>query len=315
MNITTSFKIGNVEFKNRVLVASGTFGYGDEVSDIVDVNRLGGLITKSITLKPKDGNPSPRIVETAGGLINSIGLANVGVEKFILEKLPLLKTFNTVIIVNVAGSSVDEYSQIIKRLEQVEGIDAYEINVSCPNVKEGGLAFGTDVQAVARITEEVRKVTSKPIILKLTPNVTKVSEFARAAENEGADAVSLINTLVGMAINLKTRQPKISTVTGGLSGPAIKPIALAKVFEAVKAVKIPVIGIGGIFTSDDALEFLIAGAQAVEIGTANFIDPASATKIAEGIQNYCEENKIDDVQKLIGTIDLSNFTSLLSSWL
>jgi dihydroorotate dehydrogenase (NAD+) catalytic subunit len=315
MNITTSFRIGNVEFKNRVLVASGTFGYGDEVSDIVDVNRLGGLITKSITLKPRDGNPSPRIVETAGGLINSIGLANVGVEKFIMEKLPLLKTFNTVIIVNVAGSSVDEYSQIIKRLEQVEGIDAYEINVSCPNVKEGGLAFGTDVQAVARITEEVRKVTSKPIILKLTPNVTKVSEFARAAENEGADAVSLINTLVGMAINLKTRQPKISTVTGGLSGPAIKPIALAKVFEAVKAVKIPVIGIGGIFTSDDALEFLIAGAQAVEIGTANFIDPASATKIAEGIQNYCEENKIDDVQKLIGTIDLSNFTSLLSSWL
>jgi dihydroorotate dehydrogenase (NAD+) catalytic subunit len=315
MNITTSFKIGNVEFKNRVLVASGTFGYGDEVSDIVDVNRLGGLITKSITLKPKDGNPSPRIVETAGGLINSIGLANVGVEKFILEKLPLLKTFNTVIIVNVAGSSVDEYSQIIKRLEQVEGIDAYEINVSCPNVKEGGLAFGTDVQAVARITEEVRKVTSKPIILKLTPNVTKVSEFARAAENEGADAVSLINTLVGMAINLKTRQPKISTVTGGLSGPAIKPIALAKVFEAVKAVKIPVIGIGGILTTDDALEFLIAGAQAVEIGTANFIDPASATKIAEGIQKYCEENKIDDVQKLIGTIDLSNFTSVLSSWL
>jgi dihydroorotate dehydrogenase (NAD+) catalytic subunit len=315
MNVNTTFKIGNVEFKNRVLVASGTFGYGDEVLDVVDVNRLGGLITKSITLKPRDGNPSPRIVETASGMINSIGLANIGVENFIAEKLPLLKTFDTVIILNVAGSSVDEYSQIIKRLEQVGGIDGYEINVSCPNVKEGGLAFGSDAQAVARITKEVRKVTSKPIILKLTPNVTKVSEFARAAESEGADAVSLINTLVGMAINLKTRQPKISTVTGGLSGPAIKPIALAKVFEVVKAVKIPVVGIGGILTTDDALEFLIAGAQAVEIGTANFIDPASATKIAEGIRKYCEENKIDDVQKLIGTIDLSNSTSVLSSWL
>jgi dihydroorotate dehydrogenase (NAD+) catalytic subunit len=302
-------------FKNRVLVASGTFGYGDEVSDIVDVNRLGGLITKSITLKPRDGNPSPRIVETASGMINSIGLANVGVENFISEKLKTLKTFDTVIIVNVAGSYVDEYPQIIRRLEQVDGIDAYEINVSCPNVKEGGLTFGTDVQAVAQITKIVRKETSKPIILKLTPNVTKVSEFARAAEGEGADALSLINTLIGMAINLKTRQPKISTVTGGLSGPAIKPIALAKVFEVVKAVKIPVIGIGGILTTDDALEFLIAGAQAVEIGTANFIDPAAATKIAEGIQKYCEENKIDDVQKLIGTIDLSNSTSVLSTWL
>jgi dihydroorotate dehydrogenase (NAD+) catalytic subunit len=315
MDVKTSFKIGNLEFKNRVLVASGTFGYGDEVLDVVDVNRLGGLITKSITLKPRDGNPSPRIVETASGMINSIGLANVGVENFISEKLKTLKTFDTVIIVNVAGSYVDEYPQIIRRLEQVDGIDAYEINVSCPNVKEGGLTFGTDVQAVAQITKIVRKETSKPIILKLTPNVTKVSEFARAAEGEGADALSLINTLIGMAINLKTRQPKISTVTGGLSGPAIKPIALAKVFEVVKAVKIPVIGIGGILTTDDALEFLIAGAQAVEIGTANFIDPAAATKIAEGIQKYCEENKIDDVQKLIGTIDLSNSTSVLSTWL
>lgn len=314
MNVKTSFRIGNVEFKNRVLVASGTFGYGDEVLDIVDVNKLGGIITKSITLKPRAGNPSPRIVETSSGMINSIGLANIGVEKFISDKLPLLNTFDTVVVVNVAASSLDEFVQIVNRLEQADGIDLYEINVSCPNVKEGGLTFGTDVKAVARITKEIRRLTLKPLIIKLTPNVTKISDFARAAEDEGADAVSLINTVVGMAVNVKTRKPKISTITGGLSGPAIKPIALAKVLETVNAVKIPVIGIGGILTADDALEFLIVGAQAIEVGTANFIDPATATKIAEGIQKYCEENEIDDVQKLIGTLDTTGCTQIVTSW-
>lgn len=314
MNVKTSFRIGNIEFKNRVLVASGTFGYGDEVLNIVDVNKLGGIITKSITLKPRAGNPSPRIVETSSGMINSIGLANIGVEKFISDKLPLLNTFDTVIAINIAASSLDEFVQLVNRLEQTDGIDLYEINVSCPNVKEGGLTFGTDVKAVARITKEIRMLTSKPLIIKLTPNVTKVSEFARAAEGEGADAVSLINTLIGMAVNVKTRKPRISTITGGLSGPAIKPIALSKVWETVSAVKIPVIGIGGIHTADDALEFLIVGARAIEVGTANFIDPATATNIADGIKKFCEENGIDDVQKLIGTLDTTDCTAIVTSW-
>jgi dihydroorotate dehydrogenase (NAD+) catalytic subunit len=311
MKVVTSFKIGDVTFKNRVFVASGTFGYGDEVADVVDINRLGGLITKSLTLNPRIGNPFPRIFETASGLINSIGLANVGVENFIEEKLPLIKDYQTAIIVNVTGSTRNEFIQIIGRLENITRIDGYEINVSCPNVKEGGLTFGTDLKAVSEITKAVRKITKKPIILKLTPNVTRVSDFSRAAENEGADAVSLINTLIGMAIDIRTRQPRISTITGGLSGPAIKPIALAKVYEAANSVKIPVIGIGGISSAEDALEFLIVGAQAVEIGTANFIDPAAAIKIADDIEKYCIQNNIDDTQKLVRSIDLSHSTSVL----
>ncbi len=311
----TTFKLGNVEFKNRVLVASGTFGYGDEVADTVNINRLGGLITKSLTLHPRDGNPPPRIVETASGMLNSIGLANIGIEKFIEEKLPLLNNFDTVIIVNVAGKTVEEYCRVIEKLEQVEGINAYEINVSCPNVKEGGLNFGTNVKATAEITKEVRRRTKKPLIVKLTPNVTRVSEFGRAAEAEGADAVSLINTLIGLTVDVKTRKPKISTITGGLSGPAIKPVALAKVYEVVQAIRIPVIGIGGINTAEDALEFLIVGAVAVQIGTANFIDPALAIYIAEGIEKYCSDNNIDDVQHIIGSLDTSTCTPIITSWL
>ncbi|MDI6778957.1 MAG: dihydroorotate dehydrogenase [Bacteroidota bacterium] len=311
----TTFKLGNVEFKNRVLVASGTFGYGDEVSDSININGLGGLITKSLTLKPREGNPPPRIVETASGMINSIGLANIGVKKFVEEKLPLLNNFNTVIVANVAGSTVEEYCRVIEKLEQVEGIDAYEINVSCPNVKEGGLNFGTNIKATAEITKEVRRRTMKPVIVKLTPNVTRVSEFGKAAEAEGADAVSLINTLVGLAVDVKTRKPKISTVTGGLSGPAIKPVALAKVYETVQALKIPVIGIGGIFTAEDALEFLIVGAVAVQVGTANFIDPASAINIAEGIERYCSDNNIEDVQQIVGSLDTSTCIPVIKSWL
>lgn len=311
----TTFKLGNVEFKNRVLVASGTFGYGDEVADSININGLGGLITKSLTLKPREGNPPQRIVETASGMINSIGLANIGVKKFVEEKLPLLNNFNTVIVANVAGSTVEEYCRVIEKLEQVEGIDAYEINVSCPNVKEGGLNFGTNIKATAEITKEVRRRTMKPVIVKLTPNVTRVSEFGKAAEAEGADAVSLINTLVGLAVDVKTRKPKISTVTGGLSGPAIKPVALAKVYETVQALKIPVIGIGGIFTAEDALEFLIVGAVAVQVGTANFIDPASAINIAEGIEKYCSDNNIEDVQQIVGSLDTSTCIPVIKSWL
>lgn len=309
--IKTSFKIKDVEFKNRVFVASGTFGYGIELENVVNLDKIGGIITKSITLNPRVGNPPNRIVETTSGLLNSIGLANVGVQEFIKEKLPKLSALTKDIIVNVAGSTVDEYGILVELLDEQNEIKAFELNVSCPNVKEGGLAFGTNVKCIQEITKLCRKLTRKPIILKLTPNVTKISDYATAAESEGADAVSLINTLVGMSVDIKTRKPKLSTVTGGLSGPAIKPIALAKVYEVVKAVKIPVIGIGGIMNLNDTLEFLIVGAKAVQIGTANFIDPNTVIKIIEGLQSYCEENGIQDIEEIIGTLDLSDCISIV----
>ncbi len=314
-HIKTSFIIRNVEFTNRVFVASGTFGYGDEVKDFVEVQKLGGIITKSLSLKPRDGNPPPRITETPSGMLNSIGLANIGVDAFIQTKLPILKSIKTRIIVNIAASSVEEYCAVLERLEQHEGIDAYEINVSCPNVKEGGLNFGTDCRKTAEITRELRRRTDKPLIIKLTPNVTHISEFARAVEQEGADAVSLINTIIGMAIDIRTRKPKLSTVTGGLSGPAIKPIALAKVYEVAKAVSIPIFGIGGIASTNDAIEFLLAGATAVEIGTMNFVDPSVATSIVDGIVEYCINNSITDIDELVGSVKADIGYSILQSWL
>jgi len=313
--VKTSFSIGSLEFKNRVLVASGTFGYGDEAKDIVDVNLLGGIITKSLSIKPRDGNPPGRIVETARGMLNSIGLANIGVRAFISEKLPYLRTLRTAIVANIAASSIKEYCDVLSLLEQQEGVDAYEINVSCPNVKEGGLTFGTDCGMTKEITTQLRPLTRKPLIIKLTPNVTHVSEFARAVEDAGADAVSLINTLVGMAIDIRSRKPRLSTVTGGLSGPAIKPIALAKVYEVAQAVKIPVFGIGGIQCAEDAVEFLLAGATAVQVGTANFVDPAIGVKIAQGIREIAEQQKLDDVGKLVGALDANVKNSVLQSWL
>jgi len=297
--VNTSVNIAGIALKNPVLVASGTFGYGDECLDLVDVNKLGGIITKSLSLKPQVGNPPSRIVETASGMLNSIGLANIGVEKFISDKLPFLRTFDTAIIVNIAASTVDEYCEVLERLNE-EDIDGYEINISCPNVKEGGLQFGTSCKMTEEITGRLRALTRRPLIIKLTPNVTNIAEFARVAEAAGADALSVINTLIGMAVNIHTRKPKLSTITGGLSGPAIKPIALAKVYEVYKAVKIPVLGIGGIMTAEDAIEFLLVGASAVQVGTANFIDPASGVRIAEGIVKYCEENGVSDVRELIG---------------
>jgi len=297
--VNTSVNIAGIALKNPVLVASGTFGYGDECLDLVDVNKLGGIITKSLSLKPQVGNPPSRIVETASGMLNSIGLANIGVEKFISDKLPFLRTFDTAIIVNIAASTVDEYCEVLERLDE-EDIDGYEINISCPNVKEGGLQFGTSCKMTEEITGRLRALTRRPLIIKLTPNVTNIAEFARVAEAAGADALSVINTLIGMAVNIHTRKPKLSTITGGLSGPAIKPIALAKVYEVYKAVKIPVLGIGGIMTAEDAIEFLLVGASAVQVGTANFIDPASGVRIAEGIVKYCEENGVSDVRELIG---------------
>lgn len=314
-DVRTEFNIGTMHCRNRVWVASGTFGYGDECLDLVDVNKIGAIVTKSLSLKPRDGNPPPRIVETPGGMINSIGLANIGVDKFLEEKAPFLSSLETAVIVNIAASTVEEYRAVLERIEAGDCCHGYEINVSCPNVKEGGLSFGTNVRMTAEITRELRPLTDKPLIIKLTPNVTSVSEFARAVEEEGADAVSLINTLVGMAVDVKTRRPKISTTTGGLSGPAIRPVALAKVYEVVKSVSIPVIGIGGIACTNDALEFLITGAAAVEIGTANYINPGIAVGIAYGITDYCKDNKISDVQDLIGTLETDHTISVVKSWL
>jgi dihydroorotate dehydrogenase (NAD+) catalytic subunit len=294
--------IGNLKLKNPVLVASGTFGYGDELSELFDVGQLGGIVTKSLTLKPRVGNPPPRIVETPCGMLNSIGLANIGVDRFIAEKLPILRNFKTAIIVNVAGKRVEDYPEVVKRIEDAGGVDAYEINISCPNVKEGGLEFGTSREMTGKIVSSVRKVTGKTLIVKLTPNVTNVSEIAKVCKDEGADAVSLINTVVGMAIDIKTRKPKLSTITGGLSGPAIRPIAIAKVFEVFQNVDIPIIGIGGIMNWMDAVEFLIAGARAVQVGTANFVDPTASIQILNGIISYCEENGISDINDLIGSI-------------
>jgi dihydroorotate dehydrogenase (NAD+) catalytic subunit len=311
----TSFNLAGTTFKNRVFVASGTFGYGDECGELADVSRLGAIVTKSLSLKPRAGNHPVRIAETPSGMLNSIGLANIGVEAFVAEKLPFLRTLGTGVIPNIAASTVDEYCMVLERLEEEEGIDGYEINVSCPNVKEGGLSFGMSCPMTENLTRTLRPRTKRPLIIKLTPNVPHISEFARAVEGAGADAVSAINTLIGMAVDVETRRPVLSTVTGGLSGPAIKPVAIAKVYEASRAVNIPVLGIGGIMGVRDALEFLIAGASAVQIGTANFIDPASGMKIAEGIEAFCAEHGIDDVGSLVGSMKADETASVLDTWL
>ncbi len=313
--VNTQVHIGTLALKNPVLVASGTFGYGDDCRDLVDVNELGGIITKSLSLKPREGNPPTRIVETPSGMLNSIGLANIGAQKFIEEKLPFLRTLSTAVVANIAASTIEEYCTVLSMLEEQEGIDGYEINVSCPNVKEGGLSFGANCKMTAEITRRLRKLTKKTLILKLTPNVTHISEFAHAVADEGADAVSVINTVIGMAVDVRKRKPKLSTVTGGLSGPAIKPIALAKVYEVAQSVKIPIIGIGGIMNVDDAIEFLLVGATAVQIGTANFIDPSAGVTIAHGIQAYCEQQHISEVSQLVGALQSSKELSAISSWL
>ncbi len=311
----TSFTLGEVQFKNRVLVASGTYGYGDDCRELAEIAKLGAIVTKSLSLRPRPGNPPPRIVETPSGMLNSIGLANIGVHRFIAEKLPVLRNAGTVIIANIAASTIEEYCAVLGLLDEQSGIDAYEINVSCPNVREGGLAFGTSCPMVSEITRRLRALTRKPLIIKLTPNVTHLAEFARAAQESGADAVSVINTLIGMAIDVRTRKPLLATTTGGLSGPAIKPVALAKVYEASRAVTIPVIGIGGIMNATDALEFLIAGASLVQVGTANFIDPSASMKIADGMKAFCDENGIEDIGTLVGSLITRENVSVVDSWL
>jgi dihydroorotate dehydrogenase (NAD+) catalytic subunit len=296
--VDLSVKIGSLTLRNPIMLASGTVGYGNEISEFTDLNKLGGIVTKSLSLKPRKGNPPQRIVETPAGMLNAIGLANVGVEVFLNEKIPFLKQFDVPIICNIAASSIEEYVECTRIVTHEETIKAFEINVSCPNVKEGGLLFGNDIKSVAAITEKVRGTTNKPIIIKLSPNVSYIVAFAKAAKENGADAVSAINTLVGTAFNITTRKPKIHNITGGLSGPAIKPVALAKVLEISREVDIPIIGIGGIMDWRDVVEFMIAGSSAVQIGTLNFIDPSAAGKIVDQLEEYCTKMSVEKISSL-----------------
>ncbi|MCL5019579.1 MAG: dihydroorotate dehydrogenase [Patescibacteria group bacterium] len=287
------------------MTASGTFGYGDELTGFLDVGRLGGIITKSLTYKPRIGNVPPRTCETPSGMLNSIGLANIGVHRFIKEKLPLYASLGTKVIVSIAGSTFQEYCDIVKEIESADGyVDGYEINISCPNTDKGGIAIGIKSDLSYELIHQIRPLTKKTLIAKLTPNVAGVGEVGVAVENAGADAVSLINTLIGMAINVETHRPKIGGVTGGLSGPCIKPVAVAQVFEVSRKVKIPVIGMGGISSVEDVIEFILAGAAAVQIGTLNFYDPLGTIKIIEGLEKYCADHKIDRLRDLRGKVVL-----------
>lgn len=299
-------KLGTVEFKNPVLVASGTFGYGAEAKAYCDINQLGGIVTKSVSWKPRVGNHPHRIVETAGGMLNSIGLANVGVHTFVKEKLPYLANFDTKIIANIAASSVEEYRNVLELIEEhaTENLAGYEINVSCPNVKDGGLSFGTSVERTEELTSVLRGSTDRLLVIKLTPNVTNVGTFAKAVEDAGADAISLINTVVGMAVDYRNRTPRLATVTGGLSGPAVKPIALAKAYEARKACSLPIIGIGGIVNWSDALEFMIVGSSLIQVGTANFAQPDAGVAVAAGLEEYVRSEKLESITELIGTLQV-----------
>ncbi|SNB45603.1 dihydroorotate dehydrogenase [Geobacter sp. DSM 9736] len=299
-----SVEIAGIKLRNPVLTASGTFGYGEEFAEYLDLEAIGAIITKGLSLKPRAGNPTPRIVETPGGMLNAIGLQNVGLDAFIEKKTPFLRTVSTPVIVNMFGNTVEEYAELAGKLDRVPEVAGIEVNISCPNVKQGGIVFGTDPKAAATVVTAVRKESTKPVIVKLSPNVTDVVEMANACAEAGADALSLINTLTGMAIDLRSRRPVLANVTGGLSGPAIKPVALRMVWQVAKAVKVPVIGIGGIMTADDALEFILAGATAVQVGTANFLDPSAAATIACGMEHYLTENGIGTVKELIGALQL-----------
>lgn len=294
--------IGNLEFKNPVTTASGTFGYGTEYADFIDLNRLGGIFVKGTTLEPRQGNDYPRMTETPSGMLNSVGLQNKGVYYFAEHIYPTIKDYNTHIIVNVSGSTVEDYVKCTERLIDLDKVSAIELNISCPNVKEGGMAFGTSCVSAAQVTRAVRKVYPKTLIVKLSPNVTDITDIARAVEDEGADSVSLVNTFLGMAIDAETKRPKLSTVTGGLSGPCIKPIALRMVWQVYNTVKIPVIGMGGISNAADAIEFMLAGATAIQIGTYNFIDPAISIKVIDGIVDYMDRHNIKSVSEIIGKL-------------
>jgi len=297
-----AIELAGISLKNPVMVASGTFGYGEEYAQLVDLNRLGAIVAKTITLKPRLGNDPPRIVETASGVLNSIGLQNVGIDAFINEKLPFFREYDVPLIVSIAGETTDEYVQLAKILRG-EKIDGLELNLSCPNIKyDKKLMFAQNPQATHQVVSRVRKAISLPLMVKLSPNVTDIASIAKVCEEAGADGVSLINTFTGMAIDIENRKPKIGQITGGLSGPAIKPIALRMVYEVHKAVRIPIIGMGGIMTAGDALEFIIAGAKAVAIGTGNFVDPLTPIKVIDGIREYMIKNKIKDIKSIVGSL-------------
>lgn len=297
-----SVNIGSLSLKNPVLTASGTFGYGEEFAPFIDLNRLGGYIIKGTTLEHREGNPYPRMVETPSGMLNAVGLQNKGVDYFINNIYPRIKAYDSELIVNVSGAKIEDYVETARRLASLDKVNAIEVNISCPNVKEGGMAFGTTTTGAAEVTKAIREVYPKTLIVKLSPNVTSIADIAKAVEAEGADSVSLINTLMGMSIDVERRRPHLSTITGGLSGPAVRPVAVRMVWQVAKAVKIPVIGLGGIMNGRDAIEFMLAGATAVEIGTANFIDPSVTMKVIDYMEDYCSRHGISDINEIIGEI-------------
>jgi dihydroorotate dehydrogenase (NAD+) catalytic subunit len=298
-----SVNFAGIRLKNPVLTASGTFGYGNEFADFVDLNKLGGVIVKGVSLRPIKGNPPPRIWETPSGMLNAIGLENPGVDAFLNEKLPYLRQFETAVIVNVFGYSLEEYVGVVERLDGVPGIAGLEVNISCPNVKAGGIVFGTNLNAAFGLLSAVRKATTLPVIAKLSPNVADITEFARAARDAGCDGLSLINTLLGMAIDVRCRRPRLANCTGGLSGPAIRPVAVRMVWQVARAVSLPIIGMGGIVTGEDALEFILAGASAIAVGTANFIDPRATLDVLSGIESFMREQGVGKLADLIGKVE------------
>lgn len=303
--LKTQVHIGRgLTIKNPVMTASGTFGYGLEYGDFIDLNRLGGVLVKGTTLHPRQGNPYPRMAETPSGMLNAVGLQNKGVDYFCEHIYPTISGYDTAMIVNVSGSQVEDYIETAEKINALEGIPAIELNISCPNVKEGGMAFGVTCAGAASVVRAVRAVYDKTLIVKLSPNVTDITEIARAVEAEGADSISMINTLLGMAIDAEKRRPVLSTITGGLSGPAVKPIALRMVWQTAQAVKVPIIGMGGIASATDAVEFLLAGASAVEVGTYNFVDPSVTTQIVDGIEDYMRRHGFTDIQDLIGALQI-----------
>ena len=306
MRTNMRVQFAGIELQNPVIAASGTFGYGVEFEEIVSLRRIGGFVTKGISREPMPGNPPPRLIETAAGMINAIGLQNLGVERYIAEKLPPMRRYPTcAVIVNVFGHQVDDYVAVIERLNQAEGIAAYELNASCPNTRHGGITFGSSPDMLSELVQRTRQVSKRPLIVKLSPNVTSIPAVAQAAEQAGADALSLVNTFVALSIDVETRTPRIANIIGGLSGPAIKPIALRMVWEAARAVKIPILGMGGITTPEDAVEFLLAGATAVQVGTASYADPRATERIAQGLEHWCTRHHVSRVADLIGALDTS----------
>ena len=300
--VSLEVNVAGIRMKTPVMVASGTFGYGSEYADFVDLNRLGAIVVKGITSVPWRGNPMPRIIETPSGMLNAIGLQNVGVDGFISEKLPYLRDFDVPVIVNICGETLDEYIEVTEKLDAAKGVAAVELNISCPNLDCGGMSFGVDPRLASELVGSVRTKTGLPLLVKLSPNVTDIAEIARAIEGAGADGLSVINTLLGMAIDAKTRRPQLANLTGGLSGPAIKPVALRMVWQVYNAVKIPIVGMGGIATGEDAVEFFIAGASAVAVGTANFVNPRASLDVTNGIREYLENHEFDSVKELVGNL-------------